>query len=68
MQYDGQIRHVRAKGKREYMGTTDRADEENASVKEAAKERAKRGKKKRRRTIDKTKVAENKRKIKESLI
>ena len=47
------------------MGTTDRADEENASVKEAAKERAKRGKKKRRRTIDKTKVAENKRKIKE---
>ena len=47
------------------MGTTDRADEENAPVNEAAKEQTKSGKKKRRRTIDKAKVAENKRKIKE---
>lgn len=47
------------------MGTTERTDEENAPVKDAAKDRAKNGKKKRKRTIDKAKVAENKRKIKE---
>ena len=47
------------------METTDRTDEENVPVKDTDKERLKSGKKKRRRTIDKAKVAKNKRKIKE---
>lgn len=47
------------------MGTTDRTDEENTPVKDAAKGHTGSGKKKRKRTIDKAKVAENKRKIKE---
>ena len=44
------------------METTDRTDEENVPVKDTDKERLKSGKKKRRRTIDKAKVAKNKRK------
>ncbi len=47
------------------METTDRTDEENVPVKDTDKERLKSGKKKRRRPIDKAKVAKNKRKIKE---
>ena len=47
------------------METTDRTDEENVPVKDTDKERLKSGKKKRRRTIDKAKVAKNKRKRKQ---
>ncbi len=47
------------------METTDRTDEEKISAEDTPKGHAKSGKKKKKRTIDKAKVAENKRKIKE---